>query len=1233
MVDGSQLNDAFAPLTHVAGRYRVEAELAVGGMGAVYRVHDESTGRALALKRLHRTASKTATLLFRKEYHTLVALRHPRIIEVYEFGLDGPTPYYTMELLDGADLSTRAPLPYRQACAHLRDVASSLALLHARRLLHRDLSPRNVRATTDGRCKLFDFGALAPFGVPSELVGTLPFVPFEALCWQPLDQRADLYSLGALAYFLLTGSHAYPAKSLDALRELWNYQPPPPSQRRAELTIDEQLGERIPRTLDELVMSLLSRDALARPASAAEVIDRLTVAASLEPETEAHAAHSYLRSSPLIGRNSEIARLCACVTAAMKGRGGIAIIEQQPGLGGTRLLIELVREAQMAGAVAIRVDADLYQGPYATLRALIEALLAASPLHALGAAREHADALGFVHPELLARLERRAPHDLEALGAWRARVQAAMVAWLAAVARERALVLAIDGLERVDESSAAALAALAEGAKTEPILIVATLKTHAPVSAPAATRRMTEAGTRVLLEPLSGKDVSECLELLFGDVPNLERFSHWLHRWSGGNPEQLMTLVEELVLTGRVRYIEGTWALPSELSSELAPRGVTSGLDRRLALLGRDARRLAEALSVHRGVLTLDLVVMFAEQLHQDPFPALDELVSHGVLVGHGENYHFAQPVLRDRLLETIDEPRRKQFHRRLGDRLGALPAADFATRLQAGWHLYDGGDEERGAELLRRVGTELASFDELPAAVPALQAALSVFRKLKRPRHELLGLLAPLSMAGYYVDRALAIEYGDETLQLLTEETGVALAGRARPWVGPRASLLIGLASSAVRHAFGARGGLSGLYHRITTLSIVAGALTGTATICFDRERALRGARALAPFAVLGQDHPASFGYELCSCLALLTEDRAGETVARLRPLLARVRGSKALRALPSSTRDVLEGGVLYALGALETFYDEPLALERARELEGFGLQLYDMLAWQLRANYHAWRGEADLAREHEKRVESYAVRAGSAWQAEVWAAVSRIGVCLVTCDTAGMKRGAEELDRLAAEIPSLGRYAQIAHGCHRFLHGDYDAALRQLEPLVLGVPPRLYQGWTNLLAALASIHNERGEHRHALDLCNEALRTSNETERAVLSLNVRLEVQLALAKAGLGETEFAAGLIDDLLAKHAGTKGPLTLGTLHAARARIAWMQGDTAELTRHREQMERWFRSTANPALIAQCERMPGFARQPSELPMAKATTPSVSPSSSLSSETATLLDGPPNPRDRR
>src|SRR4029077_2650159 len=138
----------------IAGRYRVEKMLGRGGMGIVYRVLGERTHKHLALKRSSpREPEKRAHYgaLLEREYHTLAQLAHPHIIEVFDCGVDPRGPYYTMELLDGNDLQKVARLPWQSACVALHDVASALAMLHSRGLLHRDVSMRNVQWTANAR--------------------------------------------------------------------------------------------------------------------------------------------------------------------------------------------------------------------------------------------------------------------------------------------------------------------------------------------------------------------------------------------------------------------------------------------------------------------------------------------------------------------------------------------------------------------------------------------------------------------------------------------------------------------------------------------------------------------------------------------------------------------------------------------------------------------------------------------------------------------------------------------------------------------------------------------------------------------------------------------------------------------------------------------------------------------------------------------------------------------------
>jgi len=189
-------------------RYTELDRIGQGGMGVVFRATDKKLGATVALKRLlegrESSTGSSRVELFHQEYRTLALLAHPHVVRVEDFGVDQGVPFYTMELLEGADLYSLAPLAWREACSLVRDTCSALALLHSRRLLHRDLSPRNIKRADNGRAKLIDFGAMSPMGHARQVIGTPPFVAPEVLGGHALDARTDLYSVGATLYFALT---------------------------------------------------------------------------------------------------------------------------------------------------------------------------------------------------------------------------------------------------------------------------------------------------------------------------------------------------------------------------------------------------------------------------------------------------------------------------------------------------------------------------------------------------------------------------------------------------------------------------------------------------------------------------------------------------------------------------------------------------------------------------------------------------------------------------------------------------------------------------------------------------------------------------------------------------------------------------------------------------------------------------------------------------------------------
>ncbi|HKO92994.1 MAG TPA: serine/threonine-protein kinase, partial [Polyangiaceae bacterium] len=459
-----QKSVAAAVALRSAARYELGNLLARGGMGAVYRAHDKLAEREVAYKRLVVPENRSRARfvgLFQREYDTLTQLQHPSIVRAYEYGFDDQGPFYTMELLEGQGLMELAPLPPREVCRILRDVASALALLHARRLLHRDLSPSNVRINGASRTKLIDFGALIPFGQAPDIVGTPAFMAPETLeRGRELDQRADLYALGALAYWALTRKTPVQARLLDELPRAL-LEPIEPPSRHVEL----------PPALDELVMSLLARNPLARPESAAEVMERLTTIAELEPEPdEASVAASYLANPKLVGRAAMLAQLELSLPASGTSGASFVICAEQ-GQGRSALLHQLTVSAQLAGATVLRAEAPLDPVPFGLARALLRTALALYPdLLGSGEPKDsHFEQL--LQPRRLTVVE-AAPWSPVNASERQARTLALMQKLLLSACDRHPTAILVDDLQRADAESLALLAALAAEVPRHSLLLV-----------------------------------------------------------------------------------------------------------------------------------------------------------------------------------------------------------------------------------------------------------------------------------------------------------------------------------------------------------------------------------------------------------------------------------------------------------------------------------------------------------------------------------------------------------------------------------------------------------------------------------------------------------------------------------------------------------------------------------------------------------------------------------------
>jgi serine/threonine-protein kinase len=267
---------AIAPDTLVDGRYRVIRRLGSGGMADVYRAEDTQLGRDVALKLLYRRFAEDSDFVerFRREASSAAGLQHPNVVQVFDRGEWDGTYYIAMEFLHGRNLKQvvrdHGALDPALAVDVVIQILRAARFAHRHGVVHRDIKPHNVIVDDEGRAKVTDFG-IARAGASDmtetgSIMGTAQYLSPEQAQGHPVDERADLYSIGIVLYELLTGSPPFDAESpvTIALKQV-SEEPVPPMQ----------LNPAVSPALDAVVMRAVRKDPASRFQDADEFIAAL----------------------------------------------------------------------------------------------------------------------------------------------------------------------------------------------------------------------------------------------------------------------------------------------------------------------------------------------------------------------------------------------------------------------------------------------------------------------------------------------------------------------------------------------------------------------------------------------------------------------------------------------------------------------------------------------------------------------------------------------------------------------------------------------------------------------------------------------------------------------------------------------------------------------------------------------------------------------------------------------
>ena len=777
------------------GDWEVVGELGRGGMAIVLSVVHVENGSSRAMKlMLPAGRPEDVARRFRREFRALSRLDHPHVLKVFEGGILDGRPWFVMEHLDGRELKEEVEewrgLPpmerVRRANDLLIQVGRALEYVHGRGLVHRDITPSNIMVLPDGTAKLMDFGVVKEPGGElthaGEVVGTVAYIAPEQIHGGHVDARADLYSLGAVFYLMLTGRRPFNARTLAGYMDKHLNRPVRPPR---------ELVPTIPESANDVCVQLLAKDPADRFASATHLLHVLHAA----PDQGAGPGTQDW-TPPLVGRTAELSRLRERV-ARLAGAddeppsGGVVVLDGRAGMGMGRMAREVAQIARQLGLPVSRGrNQDPGQDAFEGFRVLFDDLCAELNL-----------AEGRV-PETLAATFGRVPTPKDRIERY---VVLAEVGRLVAAAGRRVVIL--EQMHHADRGTIELTEYLARnhvGAASRPLLVILTRTPPEPGEPDPLADLLSGAATGVaplheVLGPISPAAVEELVLDVVEDSPQARRLAERLHGSGNGNPFVISEMIRDLVTQGVIDVPDGP--MRGQLTPSLAdldalvlpvPSTLRDVLAERLAPLSYEARRVALALAVSRHHLDLDLLGPVTGMPEPDVIAAVDELISSRLVrerrVGDRERFELDRTRVADVLLQQTSPEVVERFHQRIGRVLEELYKRRTDVVVESlSWH-FEQGDEPgkafpyllQAAEKVRKrsfVAEALSFLDRATALEPRARGLLTLdeadrrLANLELARSVVLMHLGQPEASEAEARRAhaLAVDLSDDRLQVRT--------------------------------------------------------------------------------------------------------------------------------------------------------------------------------------------------------------------------------------------------------------------------------------------------------------------------------------------------------------------------------------------------------------------------------------------------------------------------------
>ena len=669
---------SFTPGSELGDNYQITETLGSGAVGTVYKALNRRSGEDVALKLLHgSTGSEEEMRRFEREFHVLSRIDHGRVVPTLEYGFHEGRPFYTMEYVQGATLSEVLQSPegekLSQAWAFpvlIEQICAGLGHIHSQGVIHRDLKPSNIvlgERFQDGQLdiRLLDFGLVKLLGRSAlditqtgGIVGSVEYISPEQARGGWVDERSDLYSLGAILYEVLTGSPPFQVdNTLAVVMKLLREVPVPPSE----------LSPVVGPAADRLVLRLLEKEPIDRYATAADVAadvgplgrEQKLVSTFEEPVKRESSLRRLLRPR-FLGREDELKTLRLMLAHAQAGIPQAVLVSGEAGIGKTRLLQEIAGDARVQG-FRVLTGQCLEQGglpaePFRTVLGRLPDLSDSSYMDTKSAQNDGHSLSPDSGPNLHALCE----------SIW-SRIQDAL--------NRRPILLLLEDVQWIDDVSQRLVSYCLNCSRDDRLLICLTCRSTLSTDVPGGLERLVrrpasvEVG-RIHLKALGEPEAAAMAASMLGErsVPN--ELASYLHKEAGGHPLFTVEMLRALFEAGRLaRGASSVWSV--DASTPLpAPRDVMAVLRERTSNLAAPHRRALDYASVLKGVFRFPLLLRIWRGSDLELMEILEELEEEGILQSDGmvgDSYRFSHALMQRAVYEELGETKREILHREAG--------------------------------------------------------------------------------------------------------------------------------------------------------------------------------------------------------------------------------------------------------------------------------------------------------------------------------------------------------------------------------------------------------------------------------------------------------------------------------------------------------------------------------------------------------------------------------------